>query len=313
MKTKYMTFILLLLFSSNSYAGVIVGNGGKVVFCNTENGEAGYALDAFETSLSDQFTSSKISSIEQIMERIEAFDRSLASRLQYHIKNIERLVVEKESDLLKVFGDSVGLPEGCYIAIAMVNLLDTDTGSIQYWRNQKVWKRLDSLQQSIILLHEAVYSELIISTEPSAAGVRRTTKYLLESALGGTSLSAHLNALRAVRMIKEPRYIYNFKASEEFSFEMLLPSHSRLQEGQYLSLINDPDFANCDFELQVTAATNNGNQFAKVLKREDLLAIGMRYYWSLPSMESFEIRSLSLRLTEQGHCSGLLPLSVLLY
>jgi hypothetical protein len=300
MKAKLIFTLFSVVTANFSQAGVIIGNGGKVVVCNPTSDHTAEALDVYQTDLSQKLKANNIDSLDQILDRISSFNLSLAKRLKYHLSNIEQTVQITDA-AFNVFGDDNIVQQGCVVKIAMLQLLDTDQTSFMYLRDKDLWEGMDNLQRAIVLLHEAIYSELIISGKSSASVVRNLTKHLLEASINGTRLNSHILELRSsgllrtqTQLLKLSRTVSGAERSRFFS--------GLSKQGNYISFFRSPDLASCRFQIVINGSDVNQNSFEKVVPDNELVVAGARYYWALPNLLGFSIKSLSFVVDESNEC-----------
>lgn len=194
----------------------------------------------------------------------------------------------------------------------MLQLLDTTQTSFVYLRDKKVWDEIGNLQKAIILLHEAVYTELIISGKSSAPVVRDLTKHLLEASLGGITLNAHILKLRSSGIVRVPAQLLNLSRTTEDSVGSTTFA-SATKNGNYLSFFKSPDLLNCKFQITLVGTDVNQNSFDFSIQENEFIVVGARYYWSLPNLSQFNIQSLSFIVEEVGECKNAWPITLSLF
>ncbi len=167
-------------YSNYFRLGDHTGNGGDVIICDQGDSISYRMLDYYETSelhfLTPELppTGSRESYLEIIIGRLDKnIQSSYRSRAESFLSR-----VEWTSEELQDIPDSQHtlIPSHCQLKQIAINHLN---GQISI--NENLWKKLDDLNQAVLILHELFYEDAILSGHRDSVSSRFTLSYKISS------------------------------------------------------------------------------------------------------------------------------------
>jgi hypothetical protein len=159
---KTLGFLLLFVTQiASASGGDRVGNGGDVVICSGNNGDAIYILDEYEAKRVLTIGERGQTFIQKVELLLEKFQEKSPIRYALYRKNFDRfkLSVKFIQARLPEINDSYERT-GPFCYTRQVAYFNFNTNKeIQYYLQKDLWLALSEDQKAILILHELIYTE----------------------------------------------------------------------------------------------------------------------------------------------------------
>lgn len=176
-RSFFVSLLIVVLCNQKADAGFIVGNGGDLVWCQTERGDRAFVLDFVQAKtmpddpLEEEVDSSKIAlRLHEVWPGLAAnLDGFLSSAIEqiFHAPNYQRPFIWRPGHLAAVEDENLllQLPTGCYdkdgkprLQQAVIQDRRTQSIILQYSLEALTLLKKDSQQWSFLLIHEWLWA-----------------------------------------------------------------------------------------------------------------------------------------------------------
>lgn len=205
---------IVLFSSSPAFAGgaIIIGGGGNAAICERSSGRThtelfdyaeaermgeGFVLDLGPDNLTPE---QKIYGI--VLKRLERFSPERAWRYGAEIATILKGNTFTDDELTPI-NDSANFitPAGCRLEQLAIRVNPAvDPYGRRLVISQKLWDQLDNNSKAGLLLHEAIYGELIALGATNSVGARYFNAWISSSQMNGATLPQFVNVLQKAGM-----------------------------------------------------------------------------------------------------------------
>ncbi len=203
--------IVWALLSRIAYGGHEVGNGGNVVECE----KSVELLDLFEARVLRNETfieSAKRDPFELAQDRLELLRKIDPRTAEIVAKLLKRLKTDISFESTLALGpipdsEHVFTPEDpkCKVVQAAVFRKQPMAGEKKVLFNERLWKKMDSVQQAALLLHEAIYKHFSDLGETTSVKARFFVALILSKDFGPKTADTYWSAVRKMKLPLYPR------------------------------------------------------------------------------------------------------------
>lgn len=236
-------FLMITVFSSMVFAGGReVGNGGNAVVCTNSKSKivSVELLDYFEAREVRGFhidlgnkTDSLDTKLKTAVARLRSFSPNRANRLQNEINNFFKNTRFLTNQNLTTISDSehISLPQNCQLMQLAIQRKPIFSEDKQFYINQFLWKKLDTLNQAGLILHELLLKESLLYGNTTSESARYFNSVLSSKKMATLTFKDFLKLLNQTNFNRFDIGGYEFEfenCSRQPKLETLLESYDKI-------------------------------------------------------------------------------------